>query len=291
MLSIDDKKSRSEIIVAINRLHNLVSRGERKIKLDFSSTSKIYSTAMILIYAEVSNLINLHSDIKLSCTRPRNSKASHVLYQIGMYKKCPTRFTPKQNYGDVIHWRVCSGVDVIGKNYDIIVNHNNELFDPEVDLYGGCIEATKNVKRHAYLEERELSPVAHEKTGWWIFSQIKDGAISVCVCDLGCSIPVTLPKRRKGLFENILKLGTSSDHDLIQGAIGGAQSRSLESYRGNGLPKIAQVASQTAGASLAIHSRNGYLRVANGTSVGKKRKTPIQGTIISWTLPLEGRNE
>ena len=158
-------------------------------------------------------------------------------------------------------------------------------------MYGGCVEATKNVTRHAYIEERDFSKVASAECEWWIFTQMKDNRLTVNICDLGLSIPKTLPITRRTFYNKTLAtlatLGRSaSDADLISLAIHDPTSRSGESYRGNGLPKIANIAKNLDNAYLEIYSRNGYIRVSKNKECKSKMKIAIPGTIISWSLPI-----
>lgn len=270
--------------------------------LDFSRTKKIRSEAMILIYASLQNAINIASNFKFRCANVSNIKVKQVLKQIGIYALCCQKCTIRPSMGDVVKWRVCCGVDVISEKFDAIVDPETELqqLPPEIDLYGGCIEATKNVGRHAYInadgtastgmKNNGLFNVAHEKTSWWCFSQVKDATLCVVVCDLGLSIPHTLPTKRPKLFDYIksmrLKGQNISDAELIKNAVETPSSRSGEDYRGNGLPRIAEIASSSGG-TVGIYSRHGSFFIKkDGTMLTLNDQSPIYGTVITWTLPL-----
>lgn len=292
-LSIYTEKNRKRLLTAIQSLHKSVRNGLVKIKLDFSNTVKVYSDAMIWLYAEVDNLLNINKNLRFYCKKPHNEKVSHVLHQIGMYKMCKVKFKPKKKFNDVIYWRTCSGKHVIAEQYDYIVDNQHNLFHPDVDLFGGCAEATKNARKHAYIEPRALSAVQFDETAWWIFSQIKDGNMYVCVCDLGIGIPATLPRSRaelvRELFQKLKNETTSAD--LIRAALDSSKSRTKKDYHGNGLPKIASIVQETKQGSVAIHSLDGYVRINEGNYFEYNFRTRLPGTIISWKLPVRAQDE
>lgn len=288
-ISLHDKKFRNELLTVIENIHNTIMSGKKRILLNFYETSKVYSQAMLLLFAEISNILNIHSKIRFRCKKPHNKKVSHVLSQIGIYSICGTHFTETQTYTDVVHWRVCRGSKVIGKLYDKLTDTNKGL--EKYELYGGCIEASKNVTRHAYIEERKLSTVANDKCEWWMFTQVKDGVLTLNICDLGIGIPNTLPKQRKNLFKVLTEqMGFKKDDhaSLICGAIDTPTSRSKKSYRGNGLPRMAAVVKDIDGAALEVYSQCGAVRIEKGQEYKVNFDNPIPGTIISWTLPYDG---
>lgn len=293
MLAIHMEKYRSMLLTAIQSIHRSVRKGLTDIELDFSRTRKIYSDAMLWLYAEINNIQNINKDVRFSCKKPYDEKVSHVLHQIGIYRICREKFTPNKQFSDVIYWRTCAGKQVIAEEYDHLVGDQHDLFHPEIDLFGGCVEATKNARKHAYIDRRELSPVQHDETAWWIFSQIKDGNMYVSVCDLGIGIAATLPRSRAEFFFEIVKKfqGKTTSADLIAAALETSKSRTGKDYHGNGLPKIASVVQKTKQGILVIHSHDGYVEIAEGEKNFHNYKTKIPGTIVSWTLPVRTRDE
>jgi len=280
---------RGETLTVIERIKECILSGERKILLDFSMTKKIIASAMIAIYAELNNIKNVYPDVCFRCRKKTCNKIRQVLTQIGIYKMCGQKcFTKKPTRSDVVHWRVCMGVGVICEQIDKVISENEISRVSQVgDIYGGCIEATKNALRHAYPEQRMGIPVAHDVSGWWCFSQVKDNNLTVVVCDLGVSIPRTLPLNFPDVLAKLKSLGANTDADIIAGALKRPRSSSGESYRGNGLPKMMEVAS--VGGSLIIYSRRGTVNVFGSDIRAENYRNPLRGTIISWSLPLGGK--
>ena len=280
---------RDILLDKVRKLHRAANDG-KNIWLDFSATQKVYTHGMLYFYAEISNMQNLYPKFRIRCNESRNTKVNHVLDQIGLFALCKHGFTPQREYEDVVHWRAVKGIKVIGKAFDSIVDPDLDLPDlpDDLDIFGACVEATKNAFIHAYIEERQLSAVANDQTAWWMFSQIKDGKITVAICDLGIGIPGNLPKTNENMFMKVRKAikGTIDAH-LIENAILTPSSRTRKGYRGNGLKKIAKIAMDDSRASLVIHSGRGYVEIMKGHWNKTNFTQKFPGTLVAWKLPLE----
>lgn len=289
--SIDiDGEGRDSTLKIIDTINCGIYEGYKHFLLDFRKTRKIIADGMLLLYAELCNIQNNFEKVRFKCHPVATNKIKQVLKQIGFFCLCKQNCNVNTTRDDVVNWRMCSGIGIISKKFDDIVEQEKEFkqLPPECDLYGGCVEATKNVKRHAYIDNFREIPVCIEKEAWWCFSQIKDKKLHIVVCDLGVSIPFTLPKHKPKLFRWLRLFQATTDADLIEGAVSTPTSRSGESFRGNGLPKIADIAKVDEG-SLTIHSRKGFVYY-QGTKPAQKMnfKTPLNGTVIAWSLPLGG---
>ena len=285
-----DGPGRERVLEIIEIINRNIAEGYKLFRLDFRLTRKIVADGMLLIYAELRNINNFNENISFKCCNITSNRIKQVLKQIGFINLCNQNCSVDTTRNDVITWRVCSGNSLIYDKFDTVVEPEKEFkqLPPESDLYGGCVEATKNVNRHAYIDNFREIPICTEKETWWCFSQVKDEKLNIVVCDLGVSIPYTLPHHKPKLYRFLRLFRKTSDADLIEGAINSPTSRSGESFRGNGLPKIAEIA-KVNGGSLTIHSRRGVVHY-RGTEPAKKTnfKTPLNGTIIAWSLPLGG---
>lgn len=280
------------VLKAVRKMHKFSSK-KRNICIDFTSTEKIHVSGMLYVFSEICNLLNINPNLKLKCIESRTKKVNHVLEQIGVFKVCNHNFLPSKEYNDVIYWRYIYGVGVLGEKFDRIVSPYQVLNEipMDIDIYGACVEATKNAHVHAYIEKRQLSPVANQKTSWWMFSQIKDNILTVAICDLGIGIPKTLPKANKPLYKAILTFfKAKNDADFIWGAIVAPSSRTHKAFRGNGLKKIATIAHDDARASLEIYSSRGYIEIYRKRHRLCNYKSELPGTIVLWDIPLGDKN-
>lgn len=288
-----DGQGREKVIEIICTINKNILNGCKLFLLDFRQTRKIIADGMLIIYAEIRNIINCNEKILFKCCNITSNRIKQVLKQIGFFALCNQHCIVDTTRDDVVSWRVCYGNSLIYDKFDTVVEPEKEFkqLPPESDLYGGCVEATKNVNRHAYIENFREMPVCIQKEAWWCFSQVKDSKLHVVVCDLGVSIPYTLPRHKPKLYRFLRLFKGTTDADLIDGAITSPTSRSGESFRGNGLPKIADIA-KVHGGSLTIHSRKGVVHYSDAEPAKKMNfKTPLNGTVIAWSLPLGGEYE
>ena len=287
-INVLKKEDRELLFVAVSRIHKK-ARKYSEIYLDFSETVKIYTEGMLYLYAEIDNILNIYQNITIRCKKSRTLKVNHVLYHIGMFKLCNHSFTPSKKYRDIIHWKKSSGVQVEGSKFDDIIGDDNRLRElvDRINIYGGFIEATQNAYMHAYIGQRNLSYVVHQKTSWWAFSQVTEDFVYITICDLGIGIPATVPNRLPGFIEALTKkIGMTTHADIIKAAIERPRSRTKEKHRGNGLKTIAEIAKQDNRASFSIASSKGYVYSRNNQLKRANFKSSLPGTIVTWKLPL-----
>lgn len=292
-----DGRYRNHLLNCLIKLNESITSGTTNILFDFKDTTLIVAHGMIVLYAEVKNILNYNNEIKFKCCNIKTNRVEQVLKQIKFFSLCKHKSKVKLTRNDVVHWRFCSGVSLIYDKFDDVVLYDTifKELPTESDLYAGCVEATKNVIKHAYIEKTRELPISIDKEAWWCFTQVKDKKLHMVICDLGITIPYTLPKNKPSLMQLLLNLfgDKMSDADLLEGAIGTPSSRSGESYRGNGLPKIAEIA-RVKGGSLSVYSRHGHVKYTGEhiIPVKKAHKLPLNGTVIAWMLPLGGgKNE
>jgi hypothetical protein len=170
-----------------------------------------------------------------------------VLQQIGVFALCGRSVEALPTFDDVVHWRVARGHVV--NNYicaPAIEAYEGKMAEPLVDgIFRGLGEAITNAKQHAYIGMRKddlgFSPA---KEDWWMFSQARDGYLSVVFCDLGVGIPATLPIKRPAIFSLLEKLGlATSDAACIAEAFRDSRTRTQTKGRGYGLGNIVNAVS------------------------------------------------
>lgn len=263
----------------------------RKIVLDFRQTKKFVVTGTLLFFARLSHLMGIRNrQITLKCKPPRNSKANQVLEQIGVYKLCGYHFTGKLKDSDVVHWQVARGTVVDAKYYaHTIEKHEGSLAEPLVrGVFRGMAEAMTNVMHHAYMDTGDgKSPP--KNLGWWVFSQDKDGYLSVAMCDLGIGIPKTLPRKFRALFNNLLeRFGAPTDAQCIVASVEESKSRTRQRERGKGLGDI--IAAAGGDGTVMIHSNKGCYVSERGRVSHYNYKNDLEGTLVFWSLPLAKEN-
>lgn len=249
------------------------------------------SDGSLLFIAELRRIIRyVEGKVKIDFQPPKNEKIYQVLHQIGLCDLLGVKNVIELKDDDVINWRYAQGAQVEGKKYDdILADYDGEIAKPlQEKLFAGITEAMTNVINHAYdLKRNDGLDVNDELKQWWMFSQEKDGYLSVTFCDLGAGIPRTLPIKHPNLWERFKKFGKSTDADAIDYAIRDSRSRTKESHRGNGLGQIIRVCESIDGATVIIYSNKGtYTRIKKHKKLYSHADS-ILGTLICWRVPLQ----
>lgn len=299
MFDIDNSRTREKLLSFLSKLRSHVANGKgADLTIDFTETSKLWASGTLLFKAELCRLRRITNQrLRIRCIPPRKQKSAEVLKQTGVFKLLGYKSAVVPTYPDVVHWRCANGNQVDGAKYDEVLGQYDGNIPQAVanGLYLGLTEAMTNCHHHAYIAPRKdgLNQVDEPKD-WWMFSQERDGRLSVVFCDLGVGIPETLPIQQPGLWQRIKTVfGAPTDADAIDEAIKESRTRTLKHYRGKGLKQLVDVIEKTPGAVLALHSNQGRYTYRNGNSAKENFDGSIRGTLISWSVPLktmESRN-
>ena len=133
--------------------------------------------------------------------------------------------------------------------------------------------------------------VAHEPKEWWMFSQERDGLLTVVFCDLGIGIPGTLPIKKPNLWKRIQAFGSHLDAHAIQEAIGESRTRTGLHHRGKGLKQLVDVIAKVNGGQVNIFSNRGRFTLKSGSESISQFKDDIYGTLITWQVPIGGLSD
>lgn len=233
---------------------------------------------------------HVRGDVAVSAAIPDNNKVAQVLNQLGIFELLgtPCTVTPKDD--DVIHWRYAHGQRVEGEKYeDVLAEFDGEITPALSErLFTGITEAMANVINHAYQFPRE-DGIKSQSSDWWMFSQEKDGVLTVVFCDLGAGIPKTLKYKRPNVWKRIIKRRVSGDAGVIGYALIDSVSRTKESHRGKGLGQIVGLIDAVQGGCVKILSNKGILCREGGQTTTGNYRDSIMGTIINWQIPLPGK--
>ena len=292
-----DKHHREKVLAFLGKLRDFAVRGARSVIIDFSDSQKMVADGTLLFKAELSRILRIIGYVpKLKCRPPKNKKVSQVLEQVGIYDLLRYRSHVQPADDDVICWRHSSGTGARGEEYERVLGALDEKISSRIQtgLYDGIVEAMTNANHHAY-EMLRLDGLNHEdrKREWWMFSQVRDGWLSVSFCDLGIGIPRSLPKKKEGLWARLLHaLGSSpSDGQAIRAAVDESRSRTGQKHRGKGLKQLVAAVDKAQGGRLLIYSNAGGYSCRKHDNVRHEDnfdyKGSILGTLISWSLPID----
>lgn len=283
------------LIRFINDIKKQTLKGRRNLILDLSKTVKLHAEATIYFYAEIDRLIDCFPKIRIRFIPPLHSVTREVLVQIGFYSLLKMDHVIDCNSADAVHWRKARGQGAQGEKYDDVVGHYDGVFAESItsDLYIGTTEAMTNAHHHAYLDIRgDGIRTPKEYRPWWMFTQEKDGFLSVVFCDLGIGIPQSLPRSPdegwRKWWSTMVRLGLNINDDglLIEGAIRHSRTRTKMEHRGKGLRQIIETVSAVTNGRANILSNHGWFTSTDGSEYSGNFRFSIQGTIICWKVPL-----
>lgn len=294
-----NKKKYDVISVFLNQVRDCAINGQRRIYLDFSSTTLISAAAMLSLLAEVDVITKKspHGIKAISFNHPKEPKIESVLKQVGFYDllKKEKRETPE--YDDVTFWKYTSGAcsePILAKS--MIEEIKNELErKASRKLYRGFVEAMSNSVEHAYEYDSEHCE-KDQTAKWWTFAGINGSDLVVVICDKGVGIPKTLPitQGATSLASLFRKLGFNphkvKDSTFIKVASGLTKTSTGKKNRGKGLTDIKSVIDSIGSGMLSIFSNQGrYIYKGDKGAVKEimhDHKHSVSGTIIEWTIPL-----
>lgn len=262
----------------------------KKFIIDFTNTEKLFTAATLLFTAELEHMLEvLRPQPIVICKKPTNRTVSHAFKQLGIYDSFRTGASVIPEGEDIVHWKKTTGAAAIGQRVeDVAAALKEELFG---EIYLGATEAMTNVCHHAYgagpqAKYRVKLPTGYRR--WWMFSQQKEGKLTVAFCDLGVGIPASLPKNPKktNLWHRIRRPGIL-DSEIILEATHDSVSRMKEEHRGHGLGQIVAAVDEIPNASVTIWSNKGMYNRRHGQQpVTKDYSESIMGTLITWNVPI-----
>lgn len=278
---------RNSLLEAIELLQNIKAPHKRPY-FDFSKTKIL--TPMAMIYFK--QILEKYPEIVCRGRTSPHSVVSGMLSKLGIASRLGFKGA-KSTHNAVERWYSFSGENTdLGDEYDEIegvlkdkFGEDSETFDVINTAIG---EAIINVVNHAYTKDERYKK-------WYLFLSITPDKCNVVISDLGQSIPTSIPtKITDGMLKRVFNFtswGDIDDAEKIEIATQYQRTSTQLAYRGKGFQDMKAVCDQIDGAIMAVHSKCGYWakQTKNGSERFKKQnyKSSINGTIISWLLPLD----
>lgn len=290
--SLYETPARRELLRFLEQYRQVMLNGDGGAIVDFSLTKTIRPSGGLMVHAELDRISRLVSDRRRLKCKPAvaNSIADQVLKQVGMYDKLDHVSAVSARDQSVVHWRHATGVKVEGEQaWSVVENFEGEMSDAlKSSLFKGITEALTNAVHHAYIARRKDGTNCGGENRWWLFSQQREGFLTVVFCDLGIGIPESLPIRYSGVSKILKSLSkSSSDVQAIRIATELGQTSTGQSNRGTGLSQILDTARNAEQGSCVIYSNKGQFGYgAGGNLIENQFSNSIFGTLIEWRVPL-----
>lgn len=283
---LSNKQYRQESLRAINAIHTHKNSKARPY-FDFAKVKVLMPMATIYF----KQLLEKYDDVKCRGRAPTHPVVSGMLSKLNISQRLGFK-TLKSTHSLVERWYFFSGENTdLGDEYDEIENVLIEKFGEEsetFDVINTAIgEAVINVVNHAYKPDDTYKK-------WYLFLSITSDKCSVVISDLGQTIPNTIPLK---ISDNVLarvfnvsSWASLKDDAKIEIATQYQKTATKLPNRGKGFQDMQAVCDEVTGSTMMVHSRLGYWAKKNGTTVRYKKqnyKSYVNGTIISWVLPLD----
>ena len=270
--------------------------------LDFTATRKILPEGMLLIVAELDRAMRMgRTDQQVGCALPppKSEEARivrEVLIQIGLLHRighapAPTSASDRDHHETVRHWRYATGTRVDEEPGDVLEAHEGRIASSLMtSVQVGLSEALLNSLHHAYRVARADGCARFKERRWWMFTNERNGTLSVIVCDLGIGIPRSLPltwdRKLLKLLGNYMG-GRSPDVAAIRMALILGESSTGDEHRGKGLPQVWNATRTSSAGGVGILSGKAYVGSDSDGEYESTFSTSMLGTMVAWTVPVE----
>ncbi len=299
-------RSGKEISSLLFEIEKCVLRRGVAAKIDFKKTEMIHVEACILLFSEVERFISCASISKpITIIDPVRRRPREVLKQIGLHNLTGDSSDVVPERPDVVFWKATRGFDQSGsalgpmvKYVAATVNQTATQKVVQSGIWKGVSEAVTNSVDHAYKFPRKDGFVRLQGSRWTMFTQIKDGLLTIAVCDSGCgyseSVPKTIPEHIIGSLSALFTSKLSADSQAILLAMEYGRTSTGQAERGKGSRDALRVLTEHKRGEMFIYSNCGSVRYKfNEASASPEYSAVsldfyVSGTIIGWILPIEG---
>jgi len=272
-----------------------VRRGSH-VNLIFIETKVIALDALTYLLALIQKIRWYFGLNAITGTYPVSRKVERLLTDSGFYKILGVKSRNKFKPGSIRYVKYRSDTILLGGHIETLRQDllgDDFQLDKDVarKLVRAIKEAMSNVSHHAY-ESKSLR--SKKMLGrWWLTAclDLSKNIISFSFYDCGVGIPKTLV-RQYGMEHvrkliSLLPIVEPDDSQMIQAAVQLGRSGTQQKNRGKGLQDMHQLINKVEDGSLTIHSRQGSYLYNNVTTKIKNFPEFLEGTLITWVLPLD----
>lgn len=315
-ITILNPKFRKKLRKTTKKFREYYFRKDVCLRLNFKDTKLMYSDGTLYLLAELETLTLINPDITFRIIPSDEKIVNQVLEQTGILKLLKQSLKFDSEFDESVkYWNYSSGYNSEIDSADSMLDDFDEILseDTSKNIFTSLTEALTNCHHHAYEEKRIQTEIRSIKK-WWLFSQEREGVLTVCVCDLGIGIPRSLtrntPNVKEDWFTRLKGFITDNkgkydrDSAAIKAAIEIGNTRTNLPNRGKGLNQIINKINTMCDhkASIAIYSNKGSYIINRGfvtdlpttdiiDGIAIPYTESIEGTVIVWQIPLDKQNQ
>ncbi|CAG0970235.1 hypothetical protein ANRL3_01451 [Anaerolineae bacterium] len=280
--------SRQDLLRFISEIESTLTSG-RKVRICFGATDLLHPGGTLYFVATIDILVDKYPNM-IESSYPRDDVVEQLFQHIGLLQQFGKSSRKEIIAENVINWHYASGTDATTSVFCSLLVQHQESIGGEImrsELYDCMSEAVINTRKHAYPKQRDSN-----MSRWWMFSQVKDGKLTVAICDLGIGIPTSLLEKPE-LMDYIHQLRYSLKPiklhgKLIEIALTSNRTSTSLSYRGKGLPQMLDFIRQGSAGGFRVQSGHGIYKyhAEQQLALSETNKYPIKGTLVEWEIPL-----
>lgn len=268
------------------RVEQLLTEGA-SVRLCFKDTNKLHPCGTLVFVSHVEVWQARYPGRLRLRGLPDDPIVAQLFKRIGMLERLGLQADIDTSHEMVRDWRYSSGHTMNPAAYkDLALSARSQVDDPNMALFPDCLnEAVTNTVDHAYeVQTGKLPPREMQK--WWMFSQVREGRLSVVIYDQGIGIPRSLLTKPE--YKDRIRKFHQKDGRLIEAAVNSERTSTVLPYRGKGLPEMLQFTKQLRAGRLSILSaRGGFFYDAVAQKHSRKRyDIALPGTLVVWGIPL-----
>lgn len=252
-----------------------------------------------LLVAELQRIKFFKGDGFIAGTSPKSAECRRTLHLMGFFDALQMHDPLADKEGDdtSIGSLIRTGTTLDGEVSKVI----SDEFGRALDLHDGQKErvlaalndALENISEHAYFD-KELLAFPAELGRWWISSIAADRRAFLLACDLGSTIPATVPKtaKKRGIanqaaLKALLDMTTATeDEKLLAAAFEDGVTRRPDGKGGRGLGKMRDLVDEFEEGQLTVFSGRAMALFVKGAS--KVQTHPLKGrfdgTYVLWSI-------
>lgn len=286
--------ARTELLRFLCDLRRITILCHSTVCIDFSKTKQMYPDGTLLFAAELDRILRAaHNKSVITCTYPSDDVVEQVLQHLGLLQAM--RRSPRLSVtaDNVRYWKLLTDTVASGEKAATLAEEYQKHFSGRNRMYDGLVEAMTNCVQHAYIKPRPDGTGLRPDKRWWMFSEERDGKLTVVFCDLGIGINISLSSggrwgldKVRELMQTLARKNSVSRYIKVATMLG--KSSTAESYRGKGLQDLKSVVESVDNGWIEILSNEGRYRFSGCNTPEQLHdfSDSILGTLILWQIPI-----
>lgn len=286
VMDVTDGAFRARAMKFLTDIEHYLSIGS-SVRLCFGGTKKLHPCGTLVFVSHVEVWQRKYPGRLRLRDLPEDEVVAQLFKHIGLLEKLGMSVDLETSHEMVRDWHFHSGETMDAATYKVLALSAQDYIDhPDKGLFPDCLnEAVANTCDHAYeIQVARLPPPDMRR--WWMFSQVRDGKLSVVIYDQGIGIPKSLLSKPQ--WRDVIKKIHQKDGRLIEAAVCSPRTRTLLPYRGKGLPEMLEFTSSLREGRLSIMSARGgfFFNAATENYRRTRYDVALPGTLVMWGIPV-----